>query len=105
MAPLPPSAKFVHTAARTPIEAAISRIASCSEGKSPGKALIATTGLTPKTWMLLDLLAQVGASDEHLFGVLLEDGRGEGTAGCHLVTAGVDLQRPHRGDDHRRRRA
>ena len=46
-APLPPFSKCVHTAARTPTEAAISRMAACSEPKSPSMALMATTGVTP----------------------------------------------------------
>ena len=46
-APFPPFSKWVHTAARAPTEAAISRMAACSEWKSPAMALIATTGVTP----------------------------------------------------------
>ena len=43
----PPSAKWVQTAERIPMSAAFSRIASCSEGKSSGNELMATTGVTP----------------------------------------------------------
>ena len=39
---------------------AISRMAACSEGKSSGKALMATTGVTPWRTHDLELLAQVG---------------------------------------------
>ena len=46
-APLPPFSKCVQTAARAPTEAAISRMAACSDGKSPSMALMATTGVTP----------------------------------------------------------
>ena len=45
--PAPPSAKWVHTATRAPIDSATRRITSCSERWSVGKALIATTGVTP----------------------------------------------------------
>ena len=47
-APAPPSDTAVHTATSAPVARAIRRIASCSEGWSPGNALIATTGEIPK---------------------------------------------------------
>ena len=72
----------------------------CSDGWSAGNALIATTGEHPVQPDVLDLLAQVGAADVDLVGVLGEQLLRQRPAGDDLVLAGVRLERPHRGDDH-----
>ena len=77
----------MQTAARTPIDAAISRIA-CVLGGEVGREGVDgddrahTVGLD-----VLDLLAQVGPAEMDLFRVLLEDGGRQGTAGGDLVLA------------------
>lgn len=58
---MPPSLKCVHTAARAPTLSAISRMAWCSLAKSPGKALMATTGETPCTFTFSICLIRLAA--------------------------------------------
>ena len=91
-------------------DAAISRIASCSEGKSSAKALMATTGRDAMPANDLEMLEQVGRAEMDLFGVLRQHLGRKRSSGRHLVPAGVELERPHRGDDdggvgHQSRRA
>src|SRR5258708_5515642 len=61
MAHLPPSTKVLQPADRTPRCSASSRMARCSDGWSPGKALMATTGVTPWIWMFSTCLRRFAA--------------------------------------------
>ena len=62
---------------------------------------MATTGVTPWSCMLLELLAQVVAPCVHLVGVLGQQGSGSGSPGDDLVVARVGLEAPDGGDEDR----
>ena len=81
--------------ARPPMPA-ISRMAACSEAKSPSNGVDGDHGCHAVAADDRQVGQEVGRAELHLLRVLLEHGRRQRAAGHHPVPARVQLHRPHR---------
>src|SRR5271165_2879769 len=90
-APRPPSAKCVQTADLMPIEAASSSMAACSEGKSLGIELIATTGSTPCARTFSSCLRRLAAPVSTSSGFSLSMSSGSGRPATTLYLPECDF--------------
>ena len=80
-----------------PPAAAISRMASCSEGKSSVEGVDGDHRRHAVTAHDREMREQVGRTELDLLGVLRQHRRRKGRPAVDPVPAGMQLQRPHRG--------